>query len=82
METETPTPEATATVDPPTPTPTYTPTLAYIVETELSDGTAARFEQTVTAGDYTGSVLLILIWLTMVGRWLYDVMNDWRNPDK
>lgn len=77
METETPTPTETF-----TPTPTLTPTLAYIVETELGDGTAVRYEQVVTAGDHTGSLLLIAIWLTLVGRWLYDLMNDWRKPEK
>lgn len=79
METETATPTPTETL---TPTPTYTPTLAYYTETALSDGQGARFDRTVTAGDFTIVLLLAAILFTLWGTLLYQWLRSWKAERK
>jgi hypothetical protein len=73
VETETPTPTLTL-----TPTPTYTPTLIYSTETAFDGGHGARFERTVTAGDYSVTVLLFLILISIWGMWFFNYLREWR----
>jgi len=77
METETPTPSVT-----PTPSETPTPTLEFYSEMVLSEGSGARFERTVTAGDYTVVVLLAAILFTMWGYILYQWLRHWKAERK
>lgn len=83
METETPLPSLTPTPsETPTPTATYTPTLAFYAETVLSEGQGARFERTVTTGDYTIVILLAAILFTMWGHMLYTWLRHWKAERK
>lgn len=81
METETPTPTLT-----PSETPTLTltppPTLEFYTEMVFSEGEGARFERTVTAGDYAVTVLLAAILFTMWGYILYQWLRNWRAERK
>lgn len=79
METETPVPTLTLTPsETPTPTPTFTPTLEMFIEVELSDGQGARIERTVSAGEYTISVLLFVLIVSIWGMWLFNFLREWR----
>jgi hypothetical protein len=83
METETPIPSLTPTPsETPTPTATLTPTLAYYAETTLSEGQGARFERTVTAGDFTIVVLLAALLFTLWGMMLYQWLRSWKAERK
>ena len=83
METETPIPSLTPVPsETPTPTPTFTPTLEFYSETAFSDGNGARFERTVTAGDFTVVVLLAAILFTMWGYLLYSWLRNWKAERK
>jgi hypothetical protein len=79
METETPIPSLTPT---PSETPTPTATLAYYAETTLSEGQGARFERTVTAGDFTIVVLLAALLFTLWGMMLYQWLRSWKAERK
>jgi len=48
----------------------------------LSEGSGARFERTVTAGDYTVVVLLAAILFTMWGYILYQWLRHWKAERK
>lgn len=74
METETPTPTLTL-----TPTPTYTPTLELYMETVLSEGQGARFERTVSAGEFSISLLLFVLVVSIWGMWLFNFLREWRS---
>lgn len=73
METETPTPSLT-----PEPTITPTPTLALYTEMVLNSGNGARFERTVTAGDFTISLLLFVLIVLITAQFLYTWLRGWK----
>lgn len=66
----------------PTPTPTLTPTLVFYTESVFSEGQGARFERTVTAGDFTISILLVAILFTLWGNILYRWLRQWKSEQK
>lgn len=73
--------DPTATLTPsetPTPTQTYTPTPEFYSVTAFSEGQGARFERTVTAGDFTIVVLLAAILFTLWGYMLYTWLRHWK----
>lgn len=73
METETPIPSET-----PTPTATFTPTLVYSSETVFAEGRGARFDRTMSAGEFTISILLIVIIFTLWGQFMYRWLRGWK----
>jgi hypothetical protein len=60
----------TVCTSPPAPTPTPTPTPNFYSEFELSEGNAARVENTVTAGDYVEILLLFVLLVSLWGIFL------------
>lgn len=74
METETPTPTLTL-----TPSATPTPTLVFYTETVFAEGQGARFERTVTAGDYTTNTLLFVLLVSLWGMFFFNLLREWRN---
>lgn len=64
---------------PPAPTPTPTPTPQLYTEYEISEGNAARVENTVTAGDYT---IIIILFVLLVSFWGVFILRELRGVSK
>ena len=73
METQTPLPTEKSTT-----TATFTPTLVYSTETEFSEVRGARFDRTMSAGEFTISVLLIVLIFTLWGQFMYRWLRGWK----
>jgi hypothetical protein len=66
---------STVCTSPPAPTPTPTPTPNFFSEFELSEGNAARVENTVTAGDY---VEILLLFVLVISFWGVFILRELR----